>query len=126
MSIASITKESAWAIFKANALGQPEAEAAIERMTSDEVDAFDCWVEDFQLALQVIGVEAQNEAAAIWEAHPNTKEVLDSMHPCRWTADHYWSLVSIFKGAKYEQLHLSGMFRFSNAELLLELAKPQS
>lgn len=126
MSIASITKESAWAIFKANALGQPEAEAAIERMTSDEVDAFDCWVEDFQLALHVVGVEAQNEAVKVWNDNPELKAEMETVSPSLWKAEDYIKLVSIFKGTKYEQLHLSGLFRFSNAELLLDLAKPQS
>ena len=126
MSLASITKESAWTIFKSHALGQPEAEAALVRMTDEEMDAYECWVEDFQLKLAQIGAEAQNEAAAIWAEHPSTKEALYAIGPSRWTADNYWSLVSIFKGSKFEQLHLSAMFHFSNNELLLELAKPES
>jgi len=120
----SLTKQSAWTIFKGQALGQREAAKAVARLTKPEFEAYECWVEDFQLEVSKIGVEANNEAATIWEAHPNTKEVLETITPSRWTADNYWSLVSIFKGSKYEQLHLSAMFRFSNNELLLELAEP--
>jgi len=120
----SLTKQSAWTIFKGQALGHSEAKQAILRLTKPEFEAYECWVEDFQLEVSKIGVEANNEAATIWEAHPNTKEVLETITPSRWTADNYWSLVSIFKGSKYEQLHLSAMFRFSNNELLLELAEP--
>jgi len=122
----SITKQSAWPIFKAVALGQPEGEQALIRMNATEFEAYSGLKEDFELELAKIGVEAQNEAATIWEAHPNTKEVLETITPSRWTADNYWSLVSIFKGSKYEQLHLSALFRFSNNELLLDLAAPQS
>jgi hypothetical protein len=122
----SLTKESAWTIFKGVSLGRPEAKSAIARLTKGEFEAYECLKEDFELELAKIGVEANNEAAAIWEAHPNTKEVLETITPSRWTADNYWSLVSIFKGSKYEQLHLSALFRFSNNELLLDLAAPQS
>lgn len=122
----TITKQSAWAIFKGIALGQPEAKQAVLRLTKPEFEAYECWAEDFQMEVSKVGVEANNEAAAIIEAHPNTKEVLETITPSRWTADNYWALVSIFKGSKYEQLHLSAMFRFSNTELLLELAAPQS
>ena len=119
----SITKNTAWTIFKGIVLNQPEAKQAILRLTKPEHDAYECWVEDFQMEVSKISVEANNEGAAILEAHPNTKEVLEGMHPSRWLADDYWALVSIFKGSKFEQLHLSGMFRFSNNELLLELAE---
>jgi len=122
----SITKQSAWPIFKAVALGQPEGEQALIRMNAIEFEAYSGLKEDFELELAKIGIAAQNECAALWEAHPSTKEVLESMSPTRWTADHYWSLVSIFKGSKYEQLHLSAIFRFENTALLLDLAAPQS
>jgi len=122
----SLTKQSAWTIFKGVSLGQPEAKAALDRLTKGEFEAYECLKEDFELELAKIGVEANNEAATIWEAHPNTKEVLETITPSRWTADNYWSLVSIFKGSKYEQLHLSALFRFNNNELLLDLAAPQS
>jgi len=122
----SITKQTAWPIFKAVALGQPEGRGAIARMTKGEFEAYECLKEDFEFEIARVSVEAQNEAAGIWEAHPNTKEVLETITPSRWTADNYWSLVSIFKGSKYEQLHLSAMFRFTNNEVLLDHAAPQS
>jgi len=120
----SITKQSAWTIFKGLALGQAEAKQAILRLTKGEVEAYECWVEDFNYEIAKIGVEANNEAATIKEDNPVLMAELESMSPSRWTADNYVALVSLFKGSKFEQLHLAAMFRFSNTELLLELAEP--
>ena len=120
----SLTKQSAWSIFKGIVLNQSEAKQAILRLTKPEHDAYECWVEDFQMEVSKIGVEANNEAATIKEDNPALMAELDSLAPSRWTADNYVALVSLFKGSKFEQLHLSGMFRFSNNELLLELAEP--
>ena len=121
--MSTLTKQIAWTIFKGVSLGQAEAKQAILRLTKPEHEAYECWVEDFEMEVAKIGAEAQNEAASIWEAHPNTKEVLETITPSHWTADNYWSLLSIFKGSKFEQLHLSAMFRVNNAGLLLELTE---
>lgn len=121
----SLTKESAWTIFKAKALGQPEGEAALARMTKPEREAYECLTEDFELAVQIVGVEAQNESVTVWNDNQELKAELEAKSPTRWTAEDYIKLVSIFKGTKYEQLHLSALFRFENAALLLELAVPR-
>lgn len=126
MSLASITKESAWAIFEGIALGQRESAKALARLTKPEFEAYECWKEDFELALQTVGVEAQNEAVRVWNDNPVLKAKMETVSPTRWMAEDYINVVSVFKGTKYEQLHLSAMFRFENAKLLLELAKPQS
>lgn len=122
--MSTLTKEKAWTIFRADKLGQPEGKAAIDALTEEEWNSYQSWTEEFDLKLAQIGVEAQNEGATIWEAHPNTQEALAGIPQHSFTADHYWSLISMFKGAKYETLHLSSLFAINNAELLLELVKP--
>lgn len=119
----SITKQSAWTIFKGLKLGQPEATTALNALTKDEFEAYQCLEEDFEMAVAKIGAEAQNEAAKIWEDHPSTLAALSAIKTNLWTAEEYTKLVSLFKGAKYEQLHLSAQFRITNNELLLDLAK---
>jgi hypothetical protein len=119
----SLTKQSAWAIFEGEKLGKAEAVTALNALTKPEFEAYQCWAEDFELAVAKISVEAQNEAAKLWEDHPNTVEALGSIKPYNWTADNYWGLVSMFKGSKFEQLHLSAQFRIANHQLILDLAK---
>lgn len=120
----TITKEKAWTIFRADKLGQIEGKASIDALTEAEWNSYQSWSEEFEMKLAQIGVEAQNEGVAIWEAHPNTQEALGLIPQHSWTADNYWSLISIFKGSKFETLHLSAIFRVANNELLLELVKP--
>jgi hypothetical protein len=119
-----LTKEKAWVIFRADKLGHIEGKAAVDALSKEEFDAYECYAEDFELELAKIGVEAQNEAAAIWEEYPTTKAVLESIKPYNWTTDEYGELLEVFRGSKFEKLHLSAMFRVNNAELLLELVKP--
>lgn len=120
----SLTPHAAWLIFRADKLGQEEGKAALKNMTGPEFQAYECLVEDFEFQLAQIGVEAQNEAAALWDTRPATKNMLEYIKPYLWTAYHYEELVSVFKDSKYEQLHLSAFFRVQNAELLLDLVKP--
>lgn len=120
----SITKEKAWVIFRADRLGHEEAAPALDNMTQDEFYDYSQHADDFDYKLAQIGIEAQNEAAAIMEAHPHTQEVLGSKKPWELVADDYWALISQFKGSKFERLHLSAMFGQPNSELLLELVKP--
>jgi hypothetical protein len=119
----TLTKQSAWSIFKGTALGQPEAKQAIDSMHHGEFEAYDCWREDFEMAIAQIGVEAQNEAATIQEDNPELMVELQATPMNRWKAEEYTKAVSMFKGSKFEQLHLSAMFRVANNELLLDLAK---
>ena len=122
----SLTKQSAWTIFKAVSLGQPEGEQAISRMRKPEFEAYECLREDFEMELAKVGVAAQNEAAALNEANAELIGTLQAKRPYLWTAADYRSMVSLFEGSKYEQLHLSAAFRLDNRALLLELAKPES
>ena len=124
--MSTLTKQIAWTIFKGVAQGQKEAEKALARLTKGEFEAYDCWREDFEFEVAKVRIEAQNEAAGIRDDNPILMAELEPLHPSRWTAEDYTKLVSIFKGSKYEQLHLSAMFRVNNAELLLELAEPAS
>jgi hypothetical protein len=119
----SLTKQSAWTIFEGEKLGRAEATATMNRLTKPEFEAYQCHAEDFELAVAKIGAEAQNEAAKIWEDNPTTVAELSAIPTNRWTAEQYIQLVSLFKGTKYEQLHLSAQFRITNNALLLELAK---
>ena len=119
----SITKEQAWTIFKGDKLGHKEATTALNALSKDEFEAYQCLEEDFEMAVAQIGVEAQNEAARIWEDNPNTLAELSAVKTNLWMSEDYTKLVSLFKGAKYEQLHLSAQFRLTNNELLLDLAK---
>ena len=120
----AMTKQKAWTIYRADKLGQIEGKAAIDALTHSEAEAYNSWAGEFDLALTQLGIVAQNEGAAIWEAHPNTQEVLSQIPQHSWTADNYWGLICIFKGSKYETLHLSALFGVPNGELLLELVKP--
>jgi hypothetical protein len=119
----SLTKQSAWTIFEGEKLGKAEATSALNRLTKPEFEAYQCYAEDFDLAVAKIGVEAQNEAAKLWEDRPATRKMLEFIKPYHWTAYHYEELVSVFKGSKFEQLHLSAQFRIANHQLLLDLAK---
>lgn len=120
----TVTPDRAWAIFKADKLGQPEGKAARDSFTLDESNAFEEHVDEFEAKLAQIGVEAQNEAATIAEDNPELVAEVDAMKPYDWTADHYVRVVSLFKGTKYEKLHLSSAFRIANGELLLDMVKP--
>lgn len=122
----SLTKQSAWLIFEADKLGQEQGKSALKRMTKDEFDAYECYVEDFEYALAKVGVEASNEAATLQEANRVDIEVLQAKRPYLWVAEDYRNLLKVFEGSKYEQLHLSAMFRYENSALLLSLAKPES
>jgi hypothetical protein len=119
----SLTKQSAWAIFEGEKLGKAEATSALNRLTKPEFEAYQCYAEDFDLAVAKIGVEAQNEAAKIWEDNPILVADLQSIKPYLWTAQNYEQLVNVFRGSKYEQLHLAAQFRIANHQLLLDLAK---
>jgi len=119
----SITKESAWVIFRADKLGHEEAAGALDAMTEDEWNAYQSYSEEFDFEIAKVGVEAQNEAAAIIENHAELK-YLEAIKPHNWIAMDYRNLVTPFAGSKFEKLHLSAMFRVNNAELLLELVKP--
>lgn len=118
----ALTKDKAWVIFRADKLQQPEAVAAINAFTKDEFDAYECWAEDFEMELAKIGVEAQNEAAAIMEEHPAA--YLQHKKPWAFTVHDYNLFLAPFKGSKFETLHLSALFGIQNNELLLELVKP--
>lgn len=121
--MSTLTKEKAWVIFRADKLQQPEGEAALAHLSKDEFEAYEAFAEEFEMELAQIGVEAQNEAAAIMEANPDLK-YFETVKPSNWYAADYRALVLPFAGSKYERLHLSAMFRVQNAELLLELVKP--
>ena len=120
----SVTQSQAWAIFQGEKLGQPESQTAQAQMTDEEMEQYTAFANEWEMKLAQIGVEAQNEGVAIWEAHPNTQEALGAIPQHQWTADNYWSLISIFKGSKFETLHLTAMFRVPNAELLLGMVQP--
>jgi hypothetical protein len=119
----NLTKEKAWIIFRADKLQEMEGKLALNHLTKAEFDAYECHAEDFELELAKIGVEANNEAAAIMEAHPELS-YLDTVKPYNWNAMDYRNIVLPFAGSKFEKLHLSAMFRVQNNELLLELVKP--
>jgi hypothetical protein len=119
-----ITQEKAWGIFRADKLGQPEGKSALANMTGPEQQAYGAFAEEFEMKLAQIGVEAQNEAATIAEDNPTIVQEVETLHAYDWTADHYIKVVSLFKGSKFEKLHLSAAFRVPNAELLLGLVKP--
>jgi hypothetical protein len=119
----SLTKQSAWAIFEGEKLGKAEATSALNRLTKPEFEAYQCYAEDFDLAVAKIGVEAQNEAAKLWEDAPTTRGYLEAIKPYHWGAEEYRILVNVFEGSKYEQLHLAAQFRIANHQLLLDLAK---
>jgi hypothetical protein len=121
-----LTHQSAWLIFKSDKLGQPEGKSALAAMTGPEFQAYECLAEDFEFELAKIAVEANNEAAAIIASHPTTYEVLEAKKPWEWNAYHYRLAVTPFEGSKYEQLHLSAMFRIANNELLLDLIRPST
>jgi len=120
----TITKESAWVIFRADKLGHEEAAPAMDNMSEDEWNSYQSHAEGFEMELAKIGIEAQNEAAAIWEENPGTRSALEAVKRHNWTYYEYKSLVALFAGSKFQTLHLSAMFGVPNAELLLELVKP--
>jgi hypothetical protein len=120
----SVTQAQAWAIFEADKRGNPEAEAAKVQMTDEEMEQYTAFETEWEMKLAQIGVEAQNEAATIAEDNPTIVQEVETLHAYDWTADHYIKVVSLFKGSKFEKLHLSAAFRVPNAELLLGLVKP--
>jgi len=122
----SLTKQTAWLIFESEKLGQEQGKSALKNMPKDEHDAYLCFYEDFELEVAKVGALAQNEAASIMEANNIDIEILQAKKPYLWVAEDYRSLVGLFEGSQYEQLHLSAMFRYENFELLLQLAKPES
>lgn len=122
--MSTLTKEKAWVIFRADKLGQPEAETAKKSLLGTDWGTYHLYAEEFELKLAQIGIEAQNEAAKIMESNRATVALLETKPVYLYTADDYITFVSLFKDSKYEQLHLSGNFRFTNNELLLELVKP--
>lgn len=119
----TINKVLAWTIFRADKLQQPEGKAAVDALSKSDFEAYEIFAEQFDMELAQIGVEAQNEAAAIMEKHPEL-HALELIRPSNWNAMDYRMLVTPFEGSKFERLHLSAMFRVANAELLLELVKP--
>lgn len=121
----SITKQSAWTIFKAVSLGQPEGEQALLRLSALEFEAYTGLKEDFEMEVAKVGIEAQNEAAALTENQPAI-EALEGKRLVDFVAQDYISMVKLFEGSKYERLHLTALFRISNTPLMLELAAPQS
>lgn len=121
--MSSITKEKAWDIFRADKLGHEEGQQALVNMTDLEMDDYQTYEQIFEMKLAQIGVEAQNEAAAIMEANPEL-QYLTTKPLYSWTVADYTNVVKPFEGSKYEKLHLSAMFRVQNNELLLELVKP--
>lgn len=121
--MSTITKEKAWVIFRADKLQEMEGKQAINHLTKEEFDAYESYAEDFDLELAKIGIEAQNEAAAIMAEHPELK-YLETIKPYNWDGYDYTKLINAFRFSKFERLHLSAMFRVQNAELLLELVKP--
>jgi hypothetical protein len=120
----TISPDKAWAIFKADKLGQSEAKTVIEGFSKEEQEEYLGHVEGFEMKLAQIGVEAQNEAATIAEDNPEVVAEVNALEPYDWTADHYVKVVSLFKGTKFEKLHLSSAFRIANGELLLAMVKP--
>lgn len=122
-TVSNLTKDKAWIIFRADKLGHAEAQGAFKAMTKAQFDAYECYAEEFDFEIAKVGVEAQNEAAGIMKANPYL-DYLNAKTACLWTAKDYISVVEVFDGSKYETLHLSGMFRVQNNELLLELVKP--
>lgn len=121
----SITKQQSWFIFEAVSLGQQEGHAALAALIGEDNDSYLAHKEEFEMEIAKVGVEAQNEAAAINEDNPELIAELSSKPINRWLSEDYTKAASMFKGSKYEALHLSAMFRFSNNDLLLELVKPQ-
>lgn len=119
----TLTKEKAWVIFRADTLQQPEGKAALNAMTKAEFEAYECYAEEFDLEIAQIGMEAQNEAAALTEGSI-VLDMLQAKKQHSWTAADYINLISVFRDSKFETLHLSAMFRVPNNELLLELVKP--
>jgi len=120
----SITKESAWVIFRADKLGHEEAAPAMDNMSEDEWNSYQSHAEGFEMELVKIGIEANNEAAALQEDFAEYVGILQAKKPYNWTAEDYGMAVNIYHGSEFETLHLSAMFRVNNAELLLELVKP--
>jgi len=121
----TMTQQQAWTIFHADKMGwREQADSALKNLTGPEQQAYQVHAEEFELALAKLGIEAQNEGAAIWADNPNTQFVLENTKPYDLTADQYCAIIQLFKGSKFERLHLSAMFRVQNAELLLELVKP--
>lgn len=120
----SITKQAAWLIFRAEKLGHKEAEAALTNLSKEDFDAYEEFAEGFDMEIAKIGIEAQNEAATIAADNPELHAEINAIKPYNLTSDHYVKVVSLFKGTKFERLHLSAAFRVQNAELLLELVKP--
>lgn len=120
----SVTQAQAWAIFEGEKLGQPESQTAQAQMTDEEMEEYTAFTNEWEMKLAQIGVDAQNEAATIAEDNPTIVAEVTSLEPYNWTADHYVKTVSLFKGSKFEKLHLSAAFRVPNAPLLLELVKP--
>ena len=119
----SITKESAWVIFRADKLGHEEAAPAMDNMSEDEWNSYQSHAEGFEMELAKVSVEAQNEAATLVANNPDLN-VAESKSAYQWVAEDYRKVVTVFEGSKFEKLHLSALFRISNAELLLELVKP--
>jgi len=120
----TVSADKAWSIFRADKLGQPEAKAAIDTLSPEEVEQYVAHAQGFEMKLAQIGVEAQNEAATVAEDNPEVVAEVNALEPYDWTADHYVKVVSLFKGTKFEKLHLSSAFRIANGELLLAMVKP--
>lgn len=121
----TITKPQAWDIFRLEKLEGPlQIGGPADHLTKQEFEQYESFAEEFDLELAQIGIEAQNEAATIWGDNPKLVAELSALKGYDWTAEHYTKLVSLFKGSKFEKLHLSAQFRVSNNELLLELVKP--
>lgn len=121
----SITKEQAWGIFRAEKLEGPQQSGGpADHLNKEDFEAYENFAEEFEMKLAQIAVEAQNEAATIAEDNPTIVAEVEALEPYDWTADHYVRVVSLFKGSKFEKVHLSAAFRVPNGPLLLELVKP--
>lgn len=118
-----MSKLNAWTIFRAEKLGHEEAEDALSNMTEDESEQYAERVKEFEMELAQIGIEAQNEAAALTEGNDDIA-YLQNVKPWDWKATDYVTVVEVFKESKFEKLHLSALFRINNSEILLDLVKP--
>ena len=120
----TVSPGKAWAIFKTGKLDPSVAKDTIEALSKEDQEQYLEHAAGFEMKLAQIAVEAQNEAATIAEDNPELVAEVEAIEPYDLTADHYVRVVSLFKGTKYEKLHLSSAFRIANGELLLGMVQP--
>lgn len=114
----------AWTIFRADKLQHIEGKAALDALEKEDFEAYETHAEKFEMDLAKLGIEAQNESAKVWGDNPAVLAELEASNAWDWTADTYIKAVSVFKGTRYEKLHLAAMFHVNPNELLLGLVKP--